>query len=86
MDYSVYGARQLTEIAGVPPLVVIPRIRTPADNIRAWKIRIAGAVGGLIVIALVLMLNPDLLGTLTGLWGPVEQGMIEFGANRTFDS
>ena len=86
MDYSVYGARQLTEIAGVPPLVVIPRIRTPADNIRAWKIRIAGAVGGLIVIALVLMLNPDLLGTLTGLWGSVEQGMIEFGANRTFDS
>lgn len=86
MDYSVYGARQLTEIAGVPPLVVIPRIRTTADNIRAWKVRIAGAVGGLILIALALMLNPDLLGTLNGLWDSVEQGLFEFGAIRTFYS
>jgi uncharacterized protein involved in exopolysaccharide biosynthesis len=86
MDYSIYGARQLTEIAGVPPLVVIPRIRTSADNVHAWKVRIAGAVGGLIVIALALMLKPELIGTLNGLWESVEQGLIEFGANRTFDS
>lgn len=86
MDDSVYGARQLTEITGTPPLVAIPRIRTAADNIRVWKVRIASSVGGLIVIAVTLMLNPDLLETLNGLWGSVEQGLIEFGAKRTLDS
>lgn len=86
MDYSVYGARQLTEIAGVPPLAVIPRIRTRTDIFRSWKIRAAGAVGGLILIALILLSNPDLLEGLNVLLGHVGQEVIGFGASGTLDS
>lgn len=86
MDFAVYGSRQLTEIAGVPPLAVLPRIRTRTDAIRAWKFRAAGVLGGAAAIAVIFMFNPSLLETVTTLWGQVEQELIEFGASRNLDS
>lgn len=86
LDYSIRGIRQLTEIAGVPPLAIIPRIRTRTDIVRAWKLRAVGAVGGLVIFAVILMLNPGLLDSLSVLWGQFEQELGELGADRTVDS
>jgi len=86
LDYSVYGTRQLTEIAGAPPLAVIPRIRTRSDRIRAWKFRAAGVAGVVIIFAVMLTLIPDLRDSLSVLWGQVGQEVGEIGANRTLDS
>jgi len=86
LDYSIYGTRQLAEIAGAAPLAVIPKIRTRTDIMRAWKFRAAGAVGGLIIFAVVLVLKPGLVDDLSALWGQVEQKLGELGAHRTMDS
>ena len=84
MDYSVYGSRQLTEIAGVPPLVVIPRIRTVADTVRAWKIGATSVAAGVAVIAILFVLSPDLRHALGNFLGLIEDRASELDAYRSF--
>lgn len=86
LDYSVYGARQVTEITGAAPLVVIPRIRTRTDIIRTWTYRTAAVVGGLLVIAAILMLNPGMVDKLSVIWGDVGQTIGDYAASQPIDS
>ncbi len=50
MDRSVRTARELTRVAGAPPLAVIPYIRTEAEAARTWRLRAAFGVGFLALL------------------------------------
>jgi uncharacterized protein involved in exopolysaccharide biosynthesis len=50
MDRSVRTARELTRVAGTPPLAIIPYIRTDAEIARTWRLRAAFSVGFLALV------------------------------------
>jgi len=56
LDQSVYGAKQLTELARARPLVVVPVIRNRADGKRLWRNRFATLVGVSAATGLFLLL------------------------------
>ncbi|MFO1152665.1 MAG: hypothetical protein U1E42_03210 [Rhodospirillales bacterium] len=50
MDRSVRSARELGRVAGMPPLAVIPYIRTDVEVARSWRLRAAFGVGLLALV------------------------------------
>lgn len=56
LDRSVYGAKQLTELARARPLVVVPMIRNRADRRRLWRNRFATLFGTAAAMGLFLLL------------------------------
>lgn len=78
LDQSVSSRRQLTAIAGVPPLVVIPYIETGAGKHRAWGMPIlvvcgltAVFVGGLLAVNAFVMPLDDLWARFGPGRGPI---------------
>ncbi len=73
MNSAVHGTKQLTSIIGVPPLVAVPRIRTPRERRRQRVYRFAMAVGLILVLVLGTTLYDQYVQPLDVLWGVISQ-------------
>jgi hypothetical protein len=71
-DAKVYGPRQLAMLIGVPPLVVVPKIMTPADIRRQWSMRVISAGTVLAVIIAALFVVQTYVMPLDVLWAVLE--------------
>lgn len=75
LDQSVYGPKQLADITGVPPLVVIPYIKNRADVRRARTRRILVPFGSVLCVYLFLIAVNEYFLPLDVLWAMAERRM-----------